>query len=352
MTEAKKLITDHHIKYFLTTLFPNDADFDAQATAIQEAVDKGYAEFITKMDAAEEAGSDQDILDLKIQRVKFGAQILEDFTKLNEYLQEVLKETSSATTRIELYFALSKYALSKKDYSLYSTYIETLTPLVSKDGDWDSRNRFNIYNAINYLLSHNFTEASPLMLNSIQTFASTDILNIDSAMILATYLSIIRCPRKDLVSKVVESPEIIQTLLANQVERDFLDHIYNCRYTPFSHLLPAVQDRLLRSPFLASLAPNYLKEARLVAYRQFLQSFQYVKIDAFAQSFGVSADFIEKDVANLISAGRLEARINLVDNIIEMSHTKNKMSQFEQVLVTADVVVNKLNKFTQQAKAL
>jgi hypothetical protein len=219
-------------------------------------------------------------------------------------------------------------------------------------GDWDSRNRFNIYNAINYLLSHNFTEASPLMLNSIQTFASTDILNIDSAMILATYLSIIRCPRKDLVSKVVESPEIIQTLLANQVERDFLDHIYNCRYTPFSHLLPAVQDRLLRSPFLASLAPNYLKEARLVAYRQFLQSFQYVKIDAFAQSFGVSADFIEKDVANLISAGRLEARINLVDNIIEMSHTKNKMSQFEQVLVTADVVVNKLNKFTQQAKAL
>jgi 26S proteasome regulatory subunit N7 len=83
-----------------------------------------------------------------------------------------------------------------------------------------------------------------------------------------------------------------------------------------------------------------------------LSSFQLVKIDAFAASFGVSNQFIEQDVSNLISAGRLDAKIDLVQNVIKVVHSTNKMSQFVDVVNQADGIVSKINTLTQRAKAL
>ena len=50
---------------------------------------------------------------------------------------------------------------------------------------------------------------------------------------------------------------------------------------------------------------------------QFLESYKSVTLKSMAESFGVSIDFIDQELADFIVAGRLPAKIDKVAGIIE-----------------------------------
>lgn len=352
LAEAKVLIIANDIKFYADKLLKDDAEYTQIVDTITEHKKEKYAKFQKEIEGHEETGNDQDIIDVELQKVKYACAVLEDAKQIEDMITETLAKTKSNQTRIQFYFYQAKYALSIRNSALFNTNIDKLSALVEKDGDWDARNRFNAYSGLNNLLQGNFTAAAPSFISVIPTFSSTDIISLDDALILAMYLGVITLNRKDLISKLVESPEIIQTLLNHPLEQSFLQNLYECKYAKFYASLPAIHDALLRSPYMGLIAPRYLKEARVVAYRQFLTAYQIVKIDAFAKAFGVSPDFLEKDIASLIGTGRLQCTINAVDRVLELQRAHNKNTQFAEIITQADIIVNKVNKLTQQAKAM
>lgn len=56
---------------------------------------------------------------------------------------------------------------------------------------------------------------------------------------------------------------------------------------------------------------------RLVAYKQFLESYKSVSMKNMATSFGVSVEFIDKELSGFIAAGRLACVIDKVEGVIE-----------------------------------
>lgn len=50
---------------------------------------------------------------------------------------------------------------------------------------------------------------------------------------------------------------------------------------------------------------------------QFLDSYKSVTLQSMAQSFGVSVDFIDSELADFIVAGRLTAKIDKVAGVVE-----------------------------------
>ena len=82
LTEAKKLVTDKHILYYLTKLFSTDAEYNTLSEQIKTEVDKKYADFDVKITEHEEAGSETDVLEVQVDRVKFACQIIEEQQKL------------------------------------------------------------------------------------------------------------------------------------------------------------------------------------------------------------------------------------------------------------------------------
>lgn len=67
---------------------------------------------------------------------------------------------------------------------------------------------------------------------------------------------------------------------------------------------------------------------------QFLESYKSVTVDSMAQSFGVTPDFIDRELVDFIVAGRLTAKIDKVAGVIEtnrsgLSH-KLDLSVFEE----------------------
>ena len=50
---------------------------------------------------------------------------------------------------------------------------------------------------------------------------------------------------------------------------------------------------------------------------QFMESYKSVKLAAVADSFGVSADFMDRELSEFIVAGRLPAKIDKVAGVVE-----------------------------------
>ena len=51
-------------------------------------------------------------------------------------------------------------------------------------------------------------------------------------------------------------------------------------------------------------------------FPQFLESYKSVKLEAVAEAFGVSTEFIDNELSDLIVAGRLSAKIDKVAGVV------------------------------------
>lgn len=68
---------------------------------------------------------------------------------------------------------------------------------------------------------------------------------------------------------------------------------------------------------------------RLVAYQQYLESYKSVTIENMAMAFGVSCDFIDKDLSTFIYNGKLNCKIDKVSGVIESNRPNRKAELFQ-----------------------
>lgn len=63
---------------------------------------------------------------------------------------------------------------------------------------------------------------------------------------------------------------------------------------------------------------------RLVAYRQYLESFKSVTIDNMASAFGVTVPFLDTELSNFIYNGKINCKIDKVTGVIESNRPNKK----------------------------
>ena len=71
-----------------------------------------------------------------------------------------------------------------------------------------------------------------------------------------------------------------------------------------------VEHVLMQDRFLQPHAAYWMREMHILVYKQFLDSYQSVTLQAMANSFGVSTKFIDDHASRFIAAGRLSAKID------------------------------------------
>jgi len=87
-----------------------------------------------------------------------------------------------------------------------------------------------------------------------------------------------------------------------------------------------------------------MREACVVAYSQFLESYKSVTLEAMATAFGVTASFIDAEVADFIVAGRLPAKIDRVAGVVETTRPDAKNALYQGSIRHGDQLLNKLQK--------
>lgn len=129
----------------------------------------------------------------------------------------------------------------------------------------------------------------------------------------------------------------------------YTSSLYDCDYARFFQALADVeQTHLLTSRVLAPHARYYVREMRIIAYAQLLESYRSLTLDNMAQAFGVSAAFIDAELSRFIASGRLPAVIDRVQGIVETRRPDSLSGSYGRLLKDGDLVLNSLQRLSRQ----
>jgi len=229
--------------------------------------------------------------------------------------------------------------------------VERANTLVESGGDWDRRNRLKAYQGLHLLTVRSHGLAAPLLLDSLSTFTSYELCSYSSLIIYAVVAGAVSLKRVDFKAKVVDAPEIKavvgsgedrlaaftgtissglaagdeempdvgsatpapaavnltmlgQTTFEQEDAKEQVDFgplsnlvnsLYSGNYRSFFGALGAVEQNFLsQDRYLNEHKAWFVREMRLRAYQQLLQSYRVVGLASMANDFGVTIDFLDK----------------------------------------------------------
>ncbi|KAL2161975.1 hypothetical protein VTH06DRAFT_7760 [Thermothelomyces fergusii] len=370
--------------------------------------DKELEQLQKEEDEAVEQAGETEIQAARGKRAEFWARVGDKEKAIAAY-EDVLEKTGILGTKIDLVLAIIRMGLFYGDKHLVKKQVERAKTLVESGGDWDRRNRLKAYEGLHLLTIRGYNLAAPLLLDSLSTFTSYELCTYSNLVVYAVLAGSVSLKRVDFKSKVVDAPEIKAilgdgedkllalsgaisagpgadsemqdastapsagrvtavnlTTLGSSTDQpeaetavDFsplaqlVSSLYNGRYKLFFQALALVEEQFLtQDRYLHEHKGWFIREMRLRAYQQLLQSYRVVGLDSMANDFGVTVDFLDRDLAKFIAAGRIPCTIDRVagNGVIETNRPDDKNKQYQEVVRQGDQLITKLQKYGQAVR--
>ncbi|KAI5922878.1 26S proteasome subunit RPN7-domain-containing protein [Camillea tinctor] len=377
--------------------------------------DKELEEFQKEEDEAVEKAGDTEIMAARGKRAEFFAKIGEKDKAIAAY-EDVFEKTGILGTKIDLVLAIIRMGLFYGEKALVKKHVARAKTLVDSGGDWDRRNRLKAYEGLHLLTVRSYNLAAPLLLDSLSTFTSYELCTYSSLVVYSVLAGSVSLKRVDFKSKVVDAPEIKAILGADGDDKllalsgaisagpgakdaemqdtketsttpgaptktttavnlatlgtgidqpetemaiDFsslaqlVNSLYNGHYKLFFQALALVEEQFLtQDRYLHEHKGWFIREMRLRAYQQLLQSYRVVGLESMANDFGVTVDFLDRDLAKFIAGGRIPCTIDRVTGkgVIETNRPDDKNKQYQDVVKQGDQLITKLQKYGQAVR--
>jgi 26S proteasome regulatory subunit N7 len=314
---------------------------------------------------------------------------------------EVLFEkTGPLGTKIDIVLAIIRIGLFFGDKVFVKKQVDRANILVESGGDWDRRNRLKAYKGLHLLTVRSYNLAAPLLLDSLSTFTSYELCSYSSLVVYSVLAGSLSLKRVDFKAKVVDAPEIkailgesedklpgagadeemkdatsatpehaativnlttLGTGSAAEAETEppmdfsglanLVNSLYSGNYKTFFLSLASVEENFLtQDRYLYEHRAWFVREMRLKAYQQLLQSYRVVGLQTMAKAFGVSVDFLDRDLAKFIAGDRIPCTIDRVKGTIETTRPDDKNKQYADVVKQGDALITKLQKYGQAVR--
>ncbi|KIO22312.1 hypothetical protein M407DRAFT_28185 [Tulasnella calospora MUT 4182] len=271
-----------------------------------------------------------------------------DKDKAVEAQKLALEKTPGLGARIDIVLTLVRIGFSFNDQEIIRTYTKKAEALVEEGGDWDRRNRLKVYSGLQLVSVRQFDRAATLFVDALPTFTASELLDYNDFVTLTVIAGTLVLKRPDLKKKIISSPEVNQVLPEIPALSDFTKSLYNCDYAKFFVSLAALeQTYLLPSRILSPHARYYVREMRILAYAQLLESYRSLTLQSMSTAFGVGVEFVDKDLQKFISSGRLNCTIDKVHGIVETNRPSSKNAQYETVVRQGDLLLNSVQKLSK-----
>lgn len=260
---------------------------------------------------------------------------------------EAQSKAISTGQRIDMTFFLIRLGLFHHDLDILARNIAKADDLMEQGGDWDRRNRLKVYKAMYKLMQRDLKGSAQLFLESVSTFTATEVISYADLIGLTVLLSLVALPRPELKKKVVDGPEIQEVLHQLPLHKKILMSLYNCAYENFFESLVAIDDIISQHRLFSQHAAYYIRELRIMAYSQLLQSYRSVTLASMAQIFGVSVEFVDQELSRFVAAGRLNCKIDKVGGVVETTRPDEKNKQYADTIKKGDLLLNRIQKLSQ-----
>lgn len=268
----------------------------------------------------------------------------------NEAIEEfkaTIEKTQSFNTKIDAIFEILHIGILNKDLELLKEYLVKMKDLLKDGGDWEKRNRLKVYDGLNYILNRKFKEAGKLFLEALMTFTSYELFDYKTFVFYTAITNIITVDRNTLKNRVIDNSDVVSCINEIPHLENFLNTFYEGNYNEFLKEFYAIVQRLKTDFFFSKHYNFFMNEMRIKVYSQFLQSYKSVTMENMANVFGVSQKFIDDELSNFISQGRISAKIDKVSGVIECSQDEPTVDLYHNIIRDSDILINKIHKLSK-----
>jgi len=307
---------------------------------------KKLSELEEKIEDAEKNQGETEIRDAMLAKAEFLCKIGEKDDALTAF-RLTFEKTVSLGMKLDLVFHQIRIGLFYMDHDLITRNLEKAQELIESGGDWDRKNRLKVYNGLYQMSIRNFAKAAELFLDTVATFTSYELMSYQTFVTYTVYCSMIALARPKLREKVVKGSEILEVLHSLPEVYEFLMALTNCQYASFFANLAKVEQKIKMDRYLYQHYRFYVREMRVLAYAQLLQSYQSLTLTYMAKAFGVTPEFIDRELARFIAAGRLHAKIDKVNGIVETNRPDSKNQQYQNAIKQGDLLLNRIQKLSR-----
>lgn len=320
--------------------------------------DKGFVEEMNKFnedkllqleaaikDATENLG-ESEVRDAMQAKADFFCRIGDKANAEKQYALTIEKTIGSGQ-KLDLIFTLIRLGLFWNDHDLIKRNLEKARTMVDQGSDWDRKNRLKVYEALYALSTRQFKKSATLLLDTLSTFTAVELFDYQTFIYYTVLMSVVSLDRVTLKSKVITAPEILAVIENIPYLASLLNSIYNCDYRPFFAALAEITDVLKRNRFLAPHAGFFCKELRVLAYSQMLESYRSVQLESMAASFGITVEFLDKELSRFIASGRLHCKIDKVGGVVETNRPDSKNAQYQNTIKQGDLLLNRVQKLSR-----
>ena len=268
--------------------------------------------------------------------------------KAMEQFKETIAQTSSFNTKFDAIFEILHIGLLEKNQDILKEYLSKCKELLKDEGgDWEKKNRFKVYEGLNFILNKNFKDAGKNFLDALMTFTSYELFDFKTFVFYTAIVNIITVDRKTLKERIIDNSDVLSCINDIPHLQKFLNTFYEGEYSEFFVELYYIIQILKKDFYLSKHYNYFINEMRIKVYSQFLQSYKTVTIENMANVFGVSTNFIDKELSNFISQGRINAKIDKVSGIIECSHNEQNVDLYQTTIRESDILISKIHKLSK-----
>ncbi|GBE81660.1 PCI-domain-containing protein [Sparassis latifolia] len=319
--------------------------------ALLESMEKANKEELEKLDLrlseAEKTEGESDIADALHARANHLTRIGEK-DKAIEAQKVALEKTAGLGSRIDMVLTLARIAFFFGDFQMITEKLTDAEELIEKGGDWDRRNRLKVYRGLHLLSIRQFKRGGELLLDALSTFTATELVSYNDFVALTIIANVLALKRVDLKKKLMAAPEVTQVIGELPTLADLMKNLYDSHYDKFFFALSTVeQSHLLPSRLLSPHTRFYVREMRILAYSQILESYRSLTLDSLARSFGVSVEFVDNELSRFIASGHLHCTIDKVHGIVETNRPSLKNAQYETVIKQGDLLLNAVQRLSK-----
>jgi 26S proteasome regulatory subunit N7 len=108
-----------------------------------------------------------------------------------------------------------------------------------------------------------------------------------------------------------------------------------------------LEQEFLKDRYLAAHTRYYIRQMRVKAYTQLLESYRSLSLSHMAATFGVSVQFIDRELSQFISAGRLHCKIDKVGGVVVTMRPDSKNFQYQSTIKQGDLLLNRVQKLSR-----
>jgi len=250
-------------------------------------------------------------------------------------------KTTSTQKRINVGFKMLKLFLAYNDWERFNEQLEKSKELVEGKGDWTALNILRTFEAMSHMRGRRFEQASEKFLSSIATFTATDIMTYDKYMQYTILCCCLAKDRKTLKQKILQSSDA-KTAKVPLMWR-FLTTLVDCKYRQYYQELLSVMAFMSKDRHLKEHVHSYFRGMRLKVYKQYFVAFKTVTLKQLADTFGVSIDFVDRDLADFIFHGKLSCKIDKAAGVVVSERIDPVNEQYQKVVRLGDQLLNKLS---------